>query len=76
MGSYLRKKPDGKKLHDPLALAVAIDESVCDLAEVELFCEGGKWGSHMKPGSGVRISIAYDKKRFMRALMHFNTSCT
>merc|ERR1712039_464972 len=34
MDEYLRRKPGGKKLHDPLALAVALDESVCELAEV------------------------------------------
>merc|ERR1712039_659337 len=47
MDTYLRRKPDGKKLHDPLALAVALDEDVCELAEVELFAKGSEWGSRL-----------------------------
>lgn len=70
MDAYLRHKPDGKKLHDPLALAVALDESVCELAEVELFCQGGKWGSRLSPGSGVFISVAFDASKFQAALLH------
>merc|ERR1712061_891463 len=27
---YMRREPDGKKLHDPLAMVVAFDESVCE----------------------------------------------
>eukprot|EP00929_Paragymnodinium_shiwhaense_P062701 TRINITY_DN31305_c0_g1_i1.p1 TRINITY_DN31305_c0_g1~~TRINITY_DN31305_c0_g1_i1.p1 ORF type:complete len:626 (+),score=97.81 TRINITY_DN31305_c0_g1_i1:125-2002(+) len=69
MDGYLRKKPGGKKLHDPLALAVAIEESVCELAEVKLFCSRGKWGSVLCPGSGVRISIDYDPVKFQAALL-------
>merc|ERR1712194_510637 len=69
MDAYLRNKPGGKKLHDPLALAVALDESVCELAEVQLFCQKGKWGSRLTPGSNVWISIAYDAVKFQTTLL-------
>merc|ERR1712046_501703 len=49
MDTYLRHKPGGKKLHDPLALAVALDESVCELVQVKLFYQKGKWGSRVCP---------------------------
>eukprot|EP00747_Dinoflagellata_sp_TGD_P162393 gnl/TRDRNA2_/TRDRNA2_179942_c0_seq1.p1 gnl/TRDRNA2_/TRDRNA2_179942_c0~~gnl/TRDRNA2_/TRDRNA2_179942_c0_seq1.p1 ORF type:complete len:597 (-),score=112.27 gnl/TRDRNA2_/TRDRNA2_179942_c0_seq1:162-1898(-) len=70
MDQYLSKKPGGKKLHDPLALAVALDESVCELAEVELFCNKGAWGSRLSPGSNIWISVAYDAAKFQAALLN------
>jgi len=69
MDEYLRKKPGGKKLHDPLALAVALEESVCELAEVELFCQKGKWGSRLSPGSNTWISLTYDAVKFQATLL-------
>lgn len=69
MHAYLQKKPGGKKLHDPLALAVALNESVCELAEVDLFCEKGKWGSSLCPGSNIWISIDYDPVLFQATLL-------
>merc|ERR1712048_126808 len=69
MDKYLRHKSGGKKLHDPLALAVALDESVCKLVEVNLFCQKGHWGSRLCPGSNVRISVAYDAQLFQSTLL-------
>lgn len=69
MDGYLRHKPGGKKLHDPLALAVALDESVCELAEVRLFCEKGQWGSYLSSGSNTWISVAYDEETFRQTLL-------
>jgi pyrimidine-specific ribonucleoside hydrolase len=69
MDDYLRHKPGGKKLHDPLALAVAIDESVCEMAEVEIYCQKGKWGSRLSTESNIFISIAYDVEKFVIALL-------
>jgi len=69
MNTYLRHKPGGKKLHDPLALAVALDESVCELKEVELFTQAGQWGSRLCPDSNIWISVAYDMRKFKRALL-------
>lgn len=69
MDGYLRHRPGGKKLHDPLALAVALDESVCELAEVRLFCEKGQWGSYLSSGSNTWISVAYDEETFRQTLL-------
>jgi len=70
MDRYLRNKPGGKKLHDPLALAVALDESVCTLAEVRMFHTSEGWGSQISPGSDVWISIDYDPEKFQSVLLH------
>lgn len=58
----------GKKFHDPLAACCAIDESIGTWAEVELYREGGQWGSRLAPGSGVHIITAYDRARFIATL--------
>lgn len=55
----------GKKLHDPLAACCAIDESIGEWAEVELFRERGEWGARPAPGSGVHIITGYDRERFV-----------
>mmetsp|Transcript_10428 Transcript_10428/g.23593 ORF Transcript_10428/g.23593 Transcript_10428/m.23593 type:complete len:346 (-) Transcript_10428:111-1148(-) len=69
MQTYLAKKPGGKKMHDPLALAVALDESVCTLAEVTMYRERGGWGAQLSPGSGIWISVDYDDTAFRSALL-------
>ncbi len=64
------ESPDGagKKFHDPLAACCAIDESIGEWAEVELYREKGAWGSRLAPGSGVRIIVGYDHARFVATL--------
>mmetsp|Transcript_63817 Transcript_63817/g.118602 ORF Transcript_63817/g.118602 Transcript_63817/m.118602 type:complete len:352 (-) Transcript_63817:108-1163(-) len=69
MQTYLAKKPGGKKMHDPLAFAVAIDESVCTLAEVQMYRDRGGWGARLCPGSGIWISVDYDDNAFRFALL-------
>jgi inosine-uridine nucleoside N-ribohydrolase len=58
----------GKIFHDPLAACCAIDESIGEWAEVELYRERGEWGARLRPGSGVWIIIGYDRERFLRTL--------
>lgn len=61
--------PDGgKKFHDPLAACCAIDESIGEWAEVELYRQKGEWGSRLSPGSGVRIITGYDPEKFRSTL--------
>lgn len=67
MGAY--RRGEGKKLHDPLALAVALDESVCQLAEVRLFRDRAGWGSLLEPGTGTWISVDYDDAAFRSTLL-------
>ncbi len=69
METYLNKKPDGKKFHDPLALAVAIDKSVCEFAEVELFRQRGEWGSNLKANTNTFISIRANVDKMIGALV-------
>ena len=64
MDIYLKKHPDGKKLHDPLAACTAINENVCELKEVEIYREKGMWGSRPRPDSGTWISISHNQKLF------------
>lgn len=69
MDEYLARSPQGKKLHDPLALAVALDESVCSLAEVTVSRAAGGWGSALAAGSGTWISVDYDDTAFRAVLL-------
>jgi pyrimidine-specific ribonucleoside hydrolase len=68
MEAYLRNNRSGKKLHDPLAACVAIDESIATWAEVELFRDRAGWGARLAPGSGVSIITGYDHHRFIEVL--------
>lgn len=71
MDLYLQKKPEGKLLHDPLAMAHAIDRRVCDLALVHLYRQKGEWGSQLPPLSddlNTWISISVDRERFFETL--------
>ncbi len=68
MDAYLRKRPEGKMFHDPLAACCAIDEGIGTWAEVEFFRRKGQWGSRLCPGSGTWIVTAYDHERFVEVL--------
>lgn len=68
MTAYLAKKPEGKKLHDPLAMTVAIDPSVCTFARVEVYRERGEWGSRLTTTGTTQISVAVDHERFFEVL--------
>jgi pyrimidine-specific ribonucleoside hydrolase len=68
MQIYLAKKPEGKKFHDPLALAVLIDASVCEFKEVEMFRQKDGWGAQEKEGTNTFISINADKQKMVEVL--------
>ena len=61
--------PRGKMLHDPLAACCAIDPSIAEWAEVDLYRERGAWGSRPAPGSGVLITVGYDHTKFLATLL-------
>jgi len=69
MEYYLKRHPDGKKFHDPLAACSAIDENIIDWKEVEIFYTGGKWGSKLSFGTNTWISINYNKELFEKTLL-------
>ncbi len=68
MDIYLKRKPRGKKFHDPLALAAAIELSVCEFKEVEMYRKRGGWGAELKTGSNTFISIKADTSKMIRIL--------
>jgi pyrimidine-specific ribonucleoside hydrolase len=69
MEVYLRDRPEGKLLHDPLAAAAALDPGAFRWAEVEVFRERGRWGSRPARATGTRVSVAVDAERALRTLM-------
>ncbi len=68
MAVYLKKHPDGKAFHDPLAACVAIDSSVCEFREVEVYREKGEWGSRLASGTNTFISIKHNQAKFEEIL--------
>ncbi len=68
MQTYL-EGGSGKKFHDPLAACCAIDESIGQWAEVDLYRERGEWGARLAPGSSTRIITAYDRAKFEATLL-------
>jgi pyrimidine-specific ribonucleoside hydrolase len=69
MERYLRKRPEGKLLHDPLAACVLLCRDLAELREVEVYRESGKWGSRQASGTGCFITVAIDRERFVRVLL-------
>jgi len=65
----MEKYAKEKKLHDPLALAAALDESVCTFAEVSVFRDKGGWGSRLTAATDTWISVDYDDALFRTALL-------
>lgn len=71
MEDYLSRKPEGKKFHDPLAACCAIDSSIGEWAEVELFRKKGEWGARLAPGSRTWILVDYHRERFWETLLAY-----
>jgi pyrimidine-specific ribonucleoside hydrolase len=69
MERYLRKRPEGKLLHDPLAACVLLRRDLAELREVEVYRESGRWGSRLATGTGCFITVAVDQERFVRVLL-------
>jgi inosine-uridine nucleoside N-ribohydrolase len=69
MDVYLDADRNGKKFHDPLAACCAIDESIGEWAEVELYRARREWGARLAPGSGVHIITGYDRAKFIATLL-------
>ena len=68
MDRYLEEHPDGKKLHDPLAMAVAIEPGICEFRRVEMYRQKGEWGARLKPDSDVQIAVSCNQQRFFEVL--------
>lgn len=68
MDLCLRKRPEGKLFHDPMAACVAIDERVCEFCEVEVYREKGEWGTRPKEGTGTMVSVSVNRQKFEAVL--------
>lgn len=69
MEVYLNNRPSGKAFHDPLAACVAIDNSICDFAYVELYRERGEWGSRYSDNLNTYISTSVNMDKFKQTLV-------
>ena len=63
------QRGEGKKLHDPLAMAAVVDEAVCSFREVHVFNDRQGWGSVLQAGTNTWISIDYNDERFRQILV-------
>lgn len=72
MDNYLKKRSEGKKFHNPLACAVAVNPDICEFREVELYREKGQWGSRLADGTNTFISISANKEKFIQTLVGEN----
>jgi inosine-uridine nucleoside N-ribohydrolase len=68
MERYLKKNPQGKLFHDPLAAAVAINATVCQYAQVELYEQKGQWGCSRSTTSNKFITTRIDRAKFRQVL--------
>jgi len=60
---------EGKKLHDPLAMAAVVDESVCRFEEVRVYRDTKGWGSALETGTRTWISVDYDDNKFRQVIL-------
>lgn len=65
---YLEDRGTAKAMHDLVAAACALDEGVCDFAEVEIYRERGEWGARAASGTRTRISVGFHEDRFVEVL--------
>ena len=63
------KSPQNKKLHDPLAFSMVLDESVCTLREVAVDRRQGKWGSTLAAETNTFAAVNFDQARFLDSLV-------
>lgn len=69
MELYLKKNPLGKKIHDPLAMTIAIDPTICEFRHVEMYRRKGEWGARLNRDSDVQIAVGLqDAQRFFDVL--------
>jgi len=70
MDIYLKKHPNGKKLHDPLAACTAINQNICTFKEVKMYRRKGKWGANLDDSTNTWISIGVDEDLFHKTFLY------
>jgi len=64
MTFYLKRHPEGKLLHDPLAACVLIDPTIVTMEQVELQKTGGNWGSRKSSTTNTFITVKVNLVKF------------
>ncbi len=65
----LKKDIFGKNLHDPLACCCALDLTIGEWAEVEIFREKGEWGSKLAQNTNTWIITDYNHELFVKTFL-------
>jgi len=69
MDTYLKRHSKGKMFHDPLAAAVAVDESIGEFVEVDMEANSKKeWKSTPKQGTNTFIAIKINMDKFIATI--------
>lgn len=68
MEVYFERHPDGKALHDVLAVALLFNADAATWARVEMYREKGGWGARPVDQGGALITTRIDRPRVERAL--------
>lgn len=69
MDVYLHGHPEGKLLHDPLAVSAVVDPGCFRWAEVEVLYQSGRWGSAPVAGTNTFITTGVDRDRAFAAML-------
>jgi pyrimidine-specific ribonucleoside hydrolase len=69
MESYFKKRPEGKALHDVLAVGLLLDPDAAQWARVKIYRERGQWGAIPVEQDGVFITTKIYRQRLEQALI-------
>jgi inosine-uridine nucleoside N-ribohydrolase len=69
MDVYLRQRPEGKLLHDPLAACAVFAPEAFRWREVEVTYAAGQWGAVAASGTNTFITVALDWPRALAAMV-------
>lgn len=70
MEKYLKRHPEGKLLHDPLAAMVMLSNDIVETRPVDVYrASNGEWGCHLNADSAVSISISANHQKFASVLV-------
>ena len=68
---YLHTQYDKPKkmIHDLLAVTCFFNRDICQYINIELKCTKNKWRSELNPDTNQKISISYDRNKFLEELV-------
>ncbi|KAF3890291.1 MULTISPECIES: nucleoside hydrolase [Nostocales] len=68
MELYLKRRPEGKMFHDPLAACITLNRNIAQFQEVEIYRKGGEWGANLAKNTNTFITITIDHNQFFQTL--------